>query len=139
MGRLAWRSIIPQTKKRVRETPTRLPQSALAVPAVLVVFVFVRVRPCPVRVRPFTPRKRFPLSRPAGGRVQQRLDRRYGKIVQPPRRKENPEFPLRGFVRCAACGRPLTASNSRGKLGKTYRSEERRVGKECRSRWSPYH
>ena len=23
--------------------------------------------------------------------------------------------------------------------GKTIRSEERRVGKECRSRWSPYH
>ena len=23
--------------------------------------------------------------------------------------------------------------------GKTSRSEERRVGKECRSRWSPYH
>ena len=23
--------------------------------------------------------------------------------------------------------------------GKEYRSEERRVGKECRSRWSPYH
>ena len=23
--------------------------------------------------------------------------------------------------------------------GKTDRSEERRVGKECRSRWSPYH
>ena len=23
--------------------------------------------------------------------------------------------------------------------GKTHRSEERRVGKECRSRWSPYH
>ena len=23
--------------------------------------------------------------------------------------------------------------------GKTQRSEERRVGKECRSRWSPYH
>ena len=22
---------------------------------------------------------------------------------------------------------------------KLYRSEERRVGKECRSRWSPYH
>ena len=22
---------------------------------------------------------------------------------------------------------------------KPYRSEERRVGKECRSRWSPYH
>ena len=24
-------------------------------------------------------------------------------------------------------------------LQQTYRSEERRVGKECRSRWSPYH
>ena len=24
-------------------------------------------------------------------------------------------------------------------LGLAYRSEERRVGKECRSRWSPYH
>ena len=24
-------------------------------------------------------------------------------------------------------------------LKKTHRSEERRVGKECRSRWSPYH
>ena len=23
--------------------------------------------------------------------------------------------------------------------GEVYRSEERRVGKECRSRWSPYH
>src|SRR2546429_9110432 len=23
--------------------------------------------------------------------------------------------------------------------GESYRSEERRVGKECRSRWSPYH
>ena len=23
--------------------------------------------------------------------------------------------------------------------GVSYRSEERRVGKECRSRWSPYH
>ena len=23
--------------------------------------------------------------------------------------------------------------------GNTHRSEERRVGKECRSRWSPYH
>jgi len=24
-------------------------------------------------------------------------------------------------------------------VSKTHRSEERRVGKECRSRWSPYH
>src|SRR5256885_9644565 len=27
----------------------------------------------------------------------------------------------------------------RSGAGKTTRSEERRVGKECRSRWSPYH
>ena len=25
------------------------------------------------------------------------------------------------------------------KVGRYVRSEERRVGKECRSRWSPYH
>lgn len=53
-------------------------------------------------------------------RVQQRLDGRYGHTIQPPRLKENPEFPLRGFVRCAVCGQPMTASNSRGKMGKTY-------------------
>ena len=27
----------------------------------------------------------------------------------------------------------------RGAMAATIRSEERRVGKECRSRWSPYH
>ena len=27
----------------------------------------------------------------------------------------------------------------RGAVIYTWRSEERRVGKECRSRWSPYH
>lgn len=53
-------------------------------------------------------------------RVQHRLDGRSGLVVQPPRQKANPEFPLRGFVRCATCGRTLTASNSRGKMGKTY-------------------
>ena len=31
-----------------------------------------------------------------------------------------------------------TASDSDGSIA-SYRSEERRVGKECRSRWSPYH
>src|SRR3712207_9592087 len=38
----------------------------------------------------------------------------------------------------------LEADRDRGRLGMitrgdTVRSEERRVGKECRSRWSPYH
>jgi site-specific DNA recombinase len=36
------------------------------------------------------------------------------------RQMQNPEFPLRSFIRCAHCGTPLTASNSRGKLGRTY-------------------
>ena len=31
-------------------------------------------------------------------------------------------------------GNNITNINTNG-----YRSEERRVGKECRSRWSPYH
>src|SRR5256885_8562428 len=32
-----------------------------------------------------------------------------------------------------------TATLSGGGAGCGFRSEERRVGKECRSRWSPYH
>src|SRR5260221_2998677 len=28
---------------------------------------------------------------------------------------------------------------SKDQIARGYRSEERRVGKECRSRWSPYH
>src|SRR3712207_5038956 len=36
--------------------------------------------------------------------------------------------------------RAITAQNARGWFRHCgYRSEERRVGKECRSRWSPYH
>src|SRR5256884_5127618 len=34
---------------------------------------------------------------------------------------------------------PLTSSLSLAAKGDQKRSEERRVGKECRSRWSPYH
>ena len=30
-------------------------------------------------------------------------------------------------------------TNSSGVISMVVRSEERRVGKECRSRWSPYH
>ena len=33
----------------------------------------------------------------------------------------------------------LLQSNGYLKAGDLARSEERRVGKECRSRWSPYH
>src|SRR5215211_2205597 len=41
------------------------------------------------------------------------------------------------FSRTSSSG--LSSSSERGTLIKTFRSEERRVGKECRSRWSPYH
>ena len=33
-------------------------------------------------------------------------------------------------------GKPVVITNAEGERT---RSEERRVGKECRSRWSPYH
>src|SRR3712207_9247056 len=39
------------------------------------------------------------------------------------------------FAQALMNGGPILASL----LGGTRRSEERRVGKECRSRWSPYH
>src|SRR5256885_10067316 len=34
---------------------------------------------------------------------------------------------------------PVTMKDSFGAQGHAPRSEERRVGKECRSRWAPYH
>ncbi len=35
-----------------------------------------------------------------------------------PRQRNHPDFPLRAFVRCATCGRPLTGSWSRGRNGR---------------------
>ena len=59
-----------------------------------------------------------------------------------------------GYI-CPECGKPVIASRSvfaltaaaarmecaceKSTLEVQTRSEERRVGKECRSRWSPYH
>src|SRR2546421_8036587 len=37
------------------------------------------------------------------------------------------------------CGNPPLGRLVLGRLPDRLRSEERRVGKECRSRWSPYH
>ena len=42
-------------------------------------------------------------------------------------------FLLAAGLLCGACCSPLRLVGGAG------RSEERRVGKECRSRWSPYH
>jgi site-specific DNA recombinase len=39
-----------------------------------------------------------------------------GRIsITSPRERNRPDFPLRGFVRCESCGRPLTASWSKGR------------------------
>src|SRR2546429_7623712 len=42
---------------------------------------------------------------------------------------------LRGTLQCCAVKAPGFGDRRKAML----RSEERRVGKECRSRWSPYH
>ena len=49
---------------------------------------------------------------------------------------------LKILLSCARLLKPLLPSTLKSQvptLKKTLRSEERRVGKECRSRWSPYH
>ena len=33
----------------------------------------------------------------------------------------------------------ISGENAMDVISRVYRSKERRVGKECRSRWSPYH
>ena len=40
---------------------------------------------------------------------------------------------------CFPAAEAATAEEFAGRLAHYARSEERRVGKECRSRWSPYH
>src|SRR6266571_4465289 len=59
--------------------------------------------------------------------VKQCIER---KEEQENRLKTLKEFYRTIKVKCGDCGDELTILN---------RSEERRVGKECRSRWSPYH
>jgi site-specific DNA recombinase len=46
-------------------------------------------------------------------RVQAILDGRYEMTA--PRQRHDPDFPLRGYVRCETCGKPLTASWSKGR------------------------
>ncbi|MBD3223057.1 hypothetical protein GF314_17650 [bacterium] len=50
-------------------------------------------------------------------RVQAILDGNVSRAV--PRQRNNPDFPLRHFVRCANCDTPLTGSHSRGR-NRTY-------------------
>src|SRR5256886_11481355 len=50
-----------------------------------------------------------------------------------------PERGARGRGGRGGRGRGAGGSGGSGGAGRDERSEERRVGKECRSRWSPYH
>src|SRR2546427_13196803 len=62
-------------------------------------------------------------------------------VPQPGERPEDGEGPSCRFFDTLAhafVGMALTSSNY-AFLRELARSEERRVGKECRSRWSPYH
>src|SRR2546430_8600629 len=43
------------------------------------------------------------------------------------------------FVRQKCASKNRLNAEQRKQIGRDRRSEERRVGKECRSRWSPYH
>ena len=69
-----------------------------------------------------------------------------GRFLRARVRHAAPDVPssdsMRQTSRCDARGRclqQLAFGRSRSLLASIFRSEERRVGKECRSRWSPYH
>jgi hypothetical protein len=51
-------------------------------------------------------------------RVQEILAGR--RITITARQRNNPDFPLRNFVRCGHCSKPLTASWSKGKMAVRY-------------------
>ena len=52
--------------------------------------------------------------------------------IPTPHLKNNPAFPLRRFVLCGECGKPVTASNATGRSGKRY-PQYRCATKDCRS------
>src|SRR5256886_14898851 len=56
----------------------------------------------------------------------------------PEARVADPQRMIRAYANAAAAMNMLRAYLGGG-LADLHRSEERRVGKECRSRWSPYH
>src|SRR5256885_16840392 len=48
-------------------------------------------------------------------------------------------FPMRSFGMLLSLSHDTRLPDDRQHVSGRLRSEERRVGKECRSRWSPYH
>src|SRR2546427_8247263 len=72
----------------------------------------------------------LPISIPFGG------GGRYGPSEMPRRRGASRR--PRGPLQTTPTGAPAEPALDSGDTARK-RSEERRVGKECRSRWSPYH
>ena len=58
-----------------------------------------------------------------------------GRVLKAVKKFPNQFIPLALTV----CGIALACLSAVSRYGDYARSEERRVGKECRSRWSPYH
>ena len=54
-------------------------------------------------------------------------------------KKNNKTAIIFGFQNCSPIEDDISLIEKVHELGCRFRSEERRVGKECRSRWSPYH
>src|ERR1051326_6690397 len=78
-----------------------------------------------------------PHCKPAtAGRVkhlwQQRCYRTESRVKRQELKRRNHAFPFRAEYKRNEIGCAYSETNGQ-------RSEERRVGKECRSRWSPYH
>src|SRR2546422_6303454 len=70
--------------------------------------------------------------------------RTYGAIFFPRLKKPNPlrDNQVEQYVPCGAVAGVFARTDAQRGVWKApagQRSEERRVGKECRSRWSPYH
>src|SRR3712207_7154288 len=62
------------------------------------------------------------------------------KIIAVELLQHNDHTPYTGFpVLLSICTETFAHSSTCWRASATSRSEERRVGKECRSRWSPYH
>src|SRR5258708_19344636 len=68
----------------------------------------------------------------------QALDRNAGRREERPAECERRNRRLHQQLVVVACDE-IGGEWHVGELGELFRSEERRVGKECRSRWSPYH
>src|SRR3712207_6768439 len=78
--------------------------------------------------------------------VQAEIQDENGNVLAFGTSSGNPSaFTFLDVIQAAACikfsiiGYIITTPRFLGCNGGGYRSEERRVGKECRSRWSPYH